>query len=390
MRAEVPVAPPAWRLGPFFFFYFATAGVLAPYFPLYLEARGLSAAQIGVTMAVAQGMRVVGPTFWGWLADRTAHRERILRATAAAALAAFLPILLPGGFGLVLAVMFVYHFFLTGQVPLAEAIVAGYLHNHPQAAAHYGRLRAWGSIGFIALVLVAGVALDRAGLAITPYLVVALLASTLAAAGAARDAPTAGAVHERVSVRARLREPRVRWFFLSAALMIFAHGALYTYLSLYLAQFGYSKTAIGVLWVLGVLIEIGLFFFQGRLFRSFAPFSLLETTLALAALRFFLIAEFAYTLPLLVLAQLLHAATFALHHSASVLTIQRWFPGRAAARGQALYISVGYGIGGTAGSLVAAWLWSAIDPASAFLSSSAAALAGWWAVRIARRLDRAA
>ncbi len=65
------MTPPAanawqpWRIGLFFAAYFATAGVLAPYFPLYLEDRGLTAAQIGVVMAVAQGMRIFGPTVWG-------------------------------------------------------------------------------------------------------------------------------------------------------------------------------------------------------------------------------------------------------------------------------------------------------------------------------------
>jgi len=77
------------------------------------------------------------------------------------------------------------------------------------------------------------------------------------------------------------------------------------------------------------------------------------------------------------------------HHSASILTIQRWFHGSATARGQALYVSVGYGVGGTAGSLLAAWLWSQYGASAAFLSSSAAALAGWLAVRRARRLDAA-
>jgi PPP family 3-phenylpropionic acid transporter len=89
----------------------------------------------------------------------------------------------------------------------------------------------------------------------------------------------------------------------------------------------------------------------------------------------------------LLIAQLMHAATFAVHHSAAILTVQKWFPGAAAGRGQAMYVSIGYGFGGTAGSLVAAWLWSAIGPAAAFWSSSAAALLGWWAVQRARALD---
>jgi PPP family 3-phenylpropionic acid transporter len=144
-----------------------------------------------------------------------------------------------------------------------------------------------------------------------------------------------------------------------------------------------------VLWVLGVIVEIGFFFVQGRVFSRFDPFSLLAGSFALAALRFALIAEVPHIVALLVVAQVLHAATFAVHHSASILTIQRWFHGRATARGQALYVSIGYGVGGTAGSLLAAWLWSTLGPSAAFLSSSVAALLGWLAVRRARDCDAA-
>ncbi len=171
--------------------------------------------------------------------------------------------------------------------------------------------------------------------------------------------------------------------------MIFAHGALYTYFSLHLATLGYSKTAIGVFWVLGVVVEIGFFLAQGRVFARFDPFTLLAASFALAALRFALIAEAAHVVALLVLAQALHAASFAVHHSASILLIQRWFHGRATARGQALYISIGYGVGGTAGSLLAAWMWTALGASAAFLAGSVAALLGWLAVRRAQRHDAA-
>jgi len=194
--------------------------------------------------------------------------------------------------------------------------------------------------------------------------------------------------HERVSVRARLREPRVRWFFLSAAMMVFAHGALYAYLSLYLAQLGYSKTAIGTFWVVSVVLEIAFFLTQGRWFTRFGVYPLMTFAFAVAVVRFLLIAELATVWWILVIAQAMHAVTFAVHHSASILTIQRWFPGRAAARGQALYISMAYGLGGTIGSLVAAWLWSAFGPAWAFIAGSAGAVIGGWAALRMRRADR--
>ncbi len=387
----VPAPPtPAWqpwRLGLFYAAYFATAGVLAPYFPLYLEHRGLSAAQIGVVMAVSQGMRILGPNVWGWLADHVTERVRILRFTSIAAALCFIPVLFPGGFGYVLLTMFAVHFFMTGQIPIAEAMTATRLRDDPHAAARYGRLRVWGSISFVVLVLATGVALDWAGVALQPWLVLALLLATAAAGQSVREAAHEPHSSAPVSVRALLREPRVRWFFASVLLMIFAHGALYTYLSLHLAGLGYSKSAIGVFWVLGVIVEIGFFLNQGRIFARFDPFHLLAASFALAALRFVLIAELAHVVVLLIVAQVLHAATFAVHHSASILTIQRWFHGRATARGQALYVSIGYGLGGTAGSLLAAWLWSTVSPSAAFLSSSVAALLGWLAVRRARDAD---
>jgi MFS transporter, PPP family, 3-phenylpropionic acid transporter len=378
------------RLGWLFGTYFATAGVLVPYLPLYLKDRGLTAWQIGGVLAMAQAMRLAGPNLWGWLADRSSHRLAILRWTAIAASVSFAGIFLPGGFALVFAVLLLTNLFMTAQMPLGEAITAGYLRTDaaaPHAARLYGRLRACGSIGFIALVLATGPLLDWLGIGWQPVLAVALLAISAGAAWRVREYVVPELPHARVSVRRRLAEPRVRWFFASVALMVCAHGALYTYYSLYLERLGYSKSAIGVFWVIGVLVEVLFFFTQGRFFRRFGAFALMNAAFVIAALRFGLIAEFAHMWLLLVIAQLMHAATFAVHHSAAIMTVQQWFPGAAAARGQALYVSIGYGLGGTAGSLLAAWLWSAVSPAAAFWSSSAAALLGWWAVQRARALD---
>lgn len=378
------------RLGAFFAAYYAGAGVFVAYFPLYLEFLSLTAAQIGIVLAVGQGMRVVGPNLWAYLADHTARRIAILRWSAVAVCAAFTPMLMPGGFWVVLAAMFVVNFFLTAQIPIGEAIAATSMRDDPRAATRYGRLRAWGSISFIALVLLSGPFFDAFGIRWQPVVMLALFVLAAATAWRVRDLPHAPRAEPAVSIRARLAEPRVRWFFVSAALMVFAHGAMYTYLSLHLANLGYSKAQIGIFWVVGIVIEVAFFYTQGRFFARFDKFALLAATFPLAALRFFLTAEFAEFWPLLLLAQLLHAVTFAVHHSASILTIQQWFAGPAAARGQALYISIAYGVGASSGSLLAAWLWTAFGPSAAFLSSSAAALLGWAAVERSRRAARLA
>jgi PPP family 3-phenylpropionic acid transporter len=376
------------RLGLFFGAYFALVGILAPYMPLYFEQRGLSAVQIGLLVAMAQAMRMVGPNLWGWLADRSGHRTRILRVTSLALVASFALLFFPGGFGFVFAAMALVNFFQTAQMPVAEALASAQLRGQADAATRYGRLRVMGSLAFVAVVLVSGPLFDRVGMQAALWVCIGLALLLLGASVGVVEQHAVELPHERVSVRARLREPRVRWFFASAALMVFAHGALYAYLSLYLAQLGYSKTAIGVFWVVSVVLEIAFFLTQGKWFARFGVFPLMTFAFGVAAVRFLLIAELATVWWILVVAQAMHAVTFAVHHSASVLTIQRWFPGRAAARGQALYISMAYGLGGTTGSLVAAWLWSAAGPSWAFVAGSAGAVLGFWAAVRMRRADR--
>jgi len=377
----------AWRLGGLFAAYFGFVGILAPYFPLYLESRGLTAFQVGVLIALGQAMRVIGPNLWGYLADHASRRTPILRATSIALLLSFALLLVPGAFLWIFAVMLLVNLFQTAQMPIAEALASASMRGRSDAATRYGRLRAWGSMAFVAVVLAAGPVFDGWGIGITVWAGLALAAFLAVMAWRVPERGPVESAHPHVSVSSRLREPRVRWFLLSAALMVFAHGALYTYLSIYLAQLGYSKSAIGVFWVMSVVFEIAFFFTQGRWFARFGIYRLLFASFIVAAVRFLLIAELATLWWVLAFAQVLHAMTFAVHHSASVLTIQRWFPGRAAARGQAVYISAAYGFGGTAGSLSAAYLWTLAGPAWAFGTGSIAALLGGWAVRRAQHHD---
>jgi PPP family 3-phenylpropionic acid transporter len=377
----------SWRLGALYGAYFGLAGIIGPYLPLYFQWRGLTAFEVGVLIALGQAMRVVGPNLWGHLADHAARRTPILRTTAVALLLTFALLLVPGGFTYVFVVMLLVNLFQTAQMPIAEALASASMRGRTDAATRYGRLRVWGSTAFVVVVLAAGPLFDRYGIGMSLWLALALAALLVGVSWQVPESLPAEHGIEGMSVRRRLRESRVRWFLLSAALMIFAHGALYAYLSIYLAQLGYSKTAIGVFWVLSVLLEIAFFATQGRWFRRFGLYPLLVASFLVAAVRFMLIAQLATVWWVLAFAQILHAMTFAVHHSASVLTIQRWFPGQAAARGQALYISAAWGIGGTLGSLMAAYLWTLAGPRWAFSAGGIAALLGAWAIRQARRHD---
>ena len=96
----------------------------------------------------------------------------------------------------------------------------------------------------------------------------------------------------------------------------------------------------------------------------------------LAAVRFFMIGFGAESLLLLLIAQVLHAATFGAHHSASILTLQYWFQGPLQARGQALFISVSYGLGGTIGGLFLSIVWDKFGPQTVYSLAALMAIGG--------------
>jgi PPP family 3-phenylpropionic acid transporter len=173
-----------------------------------------------------------------------------------------------------------------------------------------------------------------------------------------------------------LRQPRVRALFTSCFVMSAAHGALYVFYSIYLADHGYSKSLVGGLWSLGVLAEIAVFFYMSRLMCRIGLRSILLASFAAAVLRFLMIGWGVESLAIIVLAQLLHGLTFGAYHAASITAVNSWFPGRSQARGQALYSSLSFGAGGLLGSLLSGWMWESAGAAFTFTCSAAFALLG--------------
>lgn len=357
----------------FFFAYYGYIGVFSPYASLYFSGKGMTAAEIGVLLSLMQVMRIFGPNLWGWIADRHQQRVRVLRLTALAAAVAFCGIFAGRTFMQLFIVMIAVNAFTSAQVPLSEALILSEMRGD---LTHYGRVRLWGSVGFIVAAMLAGPLLDRYGIHLMPWVALALLVLVLVASVRMREPCGMQGAHARRSVLVLLRRREVIAFFISTFLMIAAHASLYVFYSLYLAQIGYSNTVIGLMWSLGVIVEIVFFFYQAPIFRRFGVRRLMLASLLIAVVRFLMIGYGAESLALLLLAQVLHAATFGAHHSASIATLQRWFSGPLQARGQALFTSISYGLGGTLGGLGLGALWDAFGPRSVYLMAALLSLLG--------------
>lgn len=365
---------PYWRLSGFYFVYFAFVGAFAPYWSLYLKSLEFSAFQIGVLMSLLQVARIFAPNLWGWLADHSGRGVRLVQVAAGMSLLTYLGVFTGTSFSWMFAVMALMSFFWSASLPLMEAITLGHL---GEGSSGYGRIRLWGSIGFILSVIILGYVLDFAPIRALLWVVLGLMVGVFLFTRWIPEPHTAQHHDQHPPVREILCRPEVVSFLSATFLMAAAHGVYYTFYSIYLVDHGYSKGAVGWLWSVGVLFEIGVFLLMPRLTARFGLRRILLASFLLAALRFLLIGYGVEWLALVIVAQTLHAASFGSYHAACVAVVHRFFRGRNNSRGQAIYTSVSYGLGGTIGGLWSGALWEPAGASLTFAVSTLAALLGF-------------
>jgi len=362
-----------WRIAGFYFFYFAFVGMYSPYWSLYLKSIQFDAVQIAILMSVGPVMRMLAPTLWGWLADRTGKRLLVVQLAALCSALSYLGVFATTSFYGLLLVLGAMSFFWSASMPLVEATTLTYLGKN---TAHYGRIRSWGSVGFIVTVLGLGYAFDYIAIAWILWVGVAIKLGILFFA---RQIPPTEVLAHHTDSQPIMRivlQPQVLAFFGACFLMSVAHGPYYTFFSIYLVEHGYAKSAVGWLWALGVVCEIGVFFLMPWLTRRYTLPHILMASLACAVLRFLMIAWYVDSLWLLLIAQVLHAATFGAFHAAAVALIHHFFQGRHQSKGQAWFGSITYGAGGMAGGLLSGPLWQHWGASAMYSCSAGMALMG--------------
>jgi len=363
--------PIYFNLSSFYFFYFAYLGAFAPFFALYLNSVGMSAVEIGMLMALPQLSRILAPHLWGWLADRGGRRLNIVRASGAAGTMVFLGMFAGDSFWLLFSVLFAMTFLWSAALPLVEATTLTHL---GEEMARYGRIRVWGSVGFIVAVVGVGYLLDHTAPRAVLWVVLALMVSMLVLAFLLHEAVVPPHPDDQLPVWHIIRQPAVIALVVASALLAAAHGPYYTFYTIHLVDHGYSKSLAGWLWALGVICEIGIFVWMSRLYRAFTLRQILIASTLLAALRFVVIGWGADSVVLLLGAQTLHAASFGSFHAAAIGVVHKLFRGRHQARGQAIYGSLAYGFGGTIGGLASGYAWAGLGAGWTFSLSACCAL----------------
>lgn len=361
-------------LAAFYAFYFATLGIWMPYWPLYMSHIGYGPVSIGMVASLSMVIKLLGPPVWGPLADRDNARKNIIIATSLGGLLSSGLFFLDSGFIVHATAVALLHFFHVGTIALVETTTMETVtKNHWD----YGRIRLWGSGGFILLALGLGPLTDRFGIWLVPLALTFFLGlQTLTAANLPDPEPRPPTTLSPLPHLFGRKE--MLWFHLMALLMQLSHGAYYGFMSIHLENNGFSRTAIGSLWSLGVVSEIVVLAASNAILNRFGVSLVLVASLLATVLRWSIYSQ-TLAWPWLLAGQILHAMTFGTFHIAAIRRVFETAPAGHRATAQSWFSSISYGAGLGSGLLLSGWLFDRIGAQSLFALMAAFALFGTFA-----------
>jgi len=376
------VDPGLRRFSIFYFCYYAALGAYTPYIGRWVDSLGHSGYVVGGMLGLWYGSRIVAPPIWNALLQNRAKPGQWFVAASIVTLVCFAGFTLTRSALALFAVMACFGLFYNAVMPQFEAMTLAAL--GPRSA-DYGRIRVWGSVGFLLVASTYGWVLDRLGNAAFPWVVLPLFALMAAAAWPHRNDRPPQHLDTVEDAEHLWRRPGVRRFLLVALLMQMGFGAFYVFYTLHLQANGHSGTAIGALWGTGVLIEIMMFWHAPRLIERFGAQPLLAFCMGVTVLRWVVTALFASHLAVMFAAQMLHAFSFAIFHACCMRQMSEFFPGKRAAAGQSLLYGFSSGVGGVLGAGMSALMWEWGGGRAAFLACAGTAALAWLVYSLRKR-----
>lgn len=368
--------PSVRALQVFYVVQFATFGVFLPFFPRWLEARGITGLAMGAILAVPPLVSLVAPPIIGAFADALRLRAQILRASAVVAGAAFGAVALVaaarpslGGVATLLVGALVGLYALA-RVPLFG--IADVLAIEAVDARDFGKLRLFGSLGFVLTAGVVGGAID-VGSPMELPLVISTLFGVVFLVALALPVRSNQAALPRVTIGAFGAVKRALPFFAAITLWQVGNSAYDTTYSLWVRALGWGDVQIGALWALGVVAEILLMAFASRLLARHSTDALLLAAFVVAAVRWALIGHVA-SLVGLALLQPLHAFSFALAWIAANARLPKLSEEMGLATAQGL-LATSVALGGVLGAPLFAELFARHGGRVTFVCAAAATLA---------------
>ncbi|MBN6526629.1 MFS transporter [Acinetobacter pittii] len=363
------------RLSGFYFFYYSIVGTFMPYWNLYLQDQGFNYQEIGVLSSIAIVTRFFAPLVWGWIADKSGKRMLLVRIATWMESCIWLAIfIVPNTFQSVALLMLIFSFFQNAILAQFEGVTLFWLGD--QKAKLYGKIRKWGSVGFIVGVFTIGAILEIVHISMLPILLLIIASLAFIWSFTIREPDSAPTSQKYLEpLLPVLKRPTVAAFFTIEFILLFSHAPFYSFYSNFLKSLNFSTTEIGFLWAMGVFAEIFMFSIASKIFQRFSWRSLVIVCLLVTSIRWMLVAVFSHYFIGQLFAQCLHAFSFGLFHLIAMRVIFQNFSAGQQGRGQALYSTM-WGLGVAFGSVLAGHFWKILSGELIFMCASVVVLLG--------------
>ncbi|QWZ58983.1 MFS transporter [Acinetobacter pittii] len=363
------------RLGGFYFFYYSIVGTFMPYWNLYLQDQGFNYQEIGVLSSIAIVTRFFAPLIWGWIADKSGKRMLLVRLATWMESCIWLAIfIVPNTFQSIALLMLIFSFFQNAILAQFEGVTLFWLGD--QKAKLYGKIRKWGSVGFIVGVFTIGAILEIVPISILPILLLIIASLAFIWSFTIREPDSAPTSQKHLEpLLPVLKRPTVAAFFTIEFILLFSHAPFYSFYSNFLKSLSFSTSQIGFLWAMGVFAEIFMFSIAAKVFQYFSWRILVIACLILTSIRWMLVAIFSHDFIGQLFAQCLHAFSFGLFHLIAMRVIFQNFSAGQQGRGQALYSTM-WGLGVAFGSVLAGHFWNILSGEIIFMCASLIVLLG--------------
>ncbi|MFO0998432.1 MAG: MFS transporter [Alphaproteobacteria bacterium] len=330
----------AARLSFFYAAIFSVIGIHLPFFPLWLQSRGMGPAEIGVLLSAVSFVRVVTTPTIGTLADRLGERRRPMILLTSLALLCYCAYWAAEGFWMLLVIGIAAGVSHAAVMPLGETVTMAAV---ARRGLDYGRLRLWGSLAFIACSAGGGWLLDGRPIGLVIAMLVATVALMLLAIAFLPEPPLAPAPAQSRAVGRILGDPRFALLLASCGALQASHAVYYALATVDWKRSGFDELTIGLLSAEAVAAEVALFALGAAALQRLGPTGLLILSGAAGTVRW-LVMSSTSDLAVLSLAQLLHAFTFGAAHLGAMHIVQRLAPPGLAASAQSLYSAIGMGL----------------------------------------------
>lgn len=357
-----------------------------PFVSLFLDARGLSATDIGLVLAGMALARIAANPVWGHLADTSLGRRRVLQIGALGAAVAAVGLFFSNGLGTIAVVGFVFAAFQTTIAPNVDAIALSTLGR--ERMHEYGRIRAWESLSYAGACLVFGLVLQAIGVRwAMPAFSVASLAIVVWARTLELDHPPDGREkHGRLgTVGTLFRTVPSFWVFLVALLLLWTgFNAAWNFIALKIEHGGGGPMLVGIGTALGGLAEVPTMRVSSRLQRRFGLRRVFVAGCLVYATGFLLwgLVESPRVVSALTMFE---GVGFALLFTTTVIAIGRMVPPSLYSTGQSVAMMAGFGLGPIIGAGLGGRAYDSFGPVVLYSVASTltlfAGVVAWIALR---------